>query len=259
MERLPLFFALQGRPVLLLGEGPTADAKARLIETAGAHIVRTVEPGVRLAFIALENAAEAEAAATALKRAGILVNVVDRPALCDFIVPAIVDRSPVIVAIGTGGASASLAKALRERLEALLPAGLGQVVRAIERQRTAIAATLTTTMARRLFWDKALAPGAPLDPLRDIADPEEAVRQLSITDIETPADMVALRLQSPDPDDLTLRQLRLLNHADTVFHRADVPPAVLDRARRDAVRVACDMPPATLPPGRSIFLQIGEG
>ncbi|MGL4543230.1 MAG: precorrin-2 dehydrogenase/sirohydrochlorin ferrochelatase family protein, partial [Polymorphobacter sp.] len=131
MDALPIFVRLAGQPVLLVGEGEAADAKARLIAAAGGRIVRDVAPGVRLAFVALDDAAAATATAAALRTAGLLVNVVDRPALCDFTVPAIVDRSPVLLAIGTGGASATLAKALRERFEALLPARLGDLARAI--------------------------------------------------------------------------------------------------------------------------------
>ncbi|MBC8073645.1 MAG: HRDC domain-containing protein, partial [Deltaproteobacteria bacterium] len=102
-----------------VGTGEAADAKRRLIEAAGGVVVAVPEPGVQIAFVALEDAGEAAAAAVRLRGLGMVVNVVDRPALCDFTVPAIVDRSPVIVAVGTGGASASLAKALRERFEAL--------------------------------------------------------------------------------------------------------------------------------------------
>ncbi len=195
-------------------------------------------------------------AAARLKAAGLLVNVVDRPALCDFTVPAIVDRSPVIVAVGTGGASASLAKALRERLEALLPAGLGALADAIFASRGSIADRAPTVAARRRLWDAALAPGAPLDPLSEVVDPAAAIAGLSDT---IPADsLTEIVLTSPDPDDLTLRQLRTLNQADTIFHDADVPPAILDRARRDAVRVAGAVP-GVLPAGRSVALLLPSG
>ena len=125
--------------MLLVGDGEAADAKRRLIEAAGGVVVTALVPGVRLAFVALD-APEAEAAR--LKAAGLLVNVVDRPALCDFTVPAIVDRSPVLVAVGTGGASASLATALRQRFERLLPARLGALALALRAARGDFRGTL---------------------------------------------------------------------------------------------------------------------
>uniref|UniRef100_UPI00274166A7 precorrin-2 dehydrogenase/sirohydrochlorin ferrochelatase family protein n=1 Tax=Sphingopyxis sp. KK2 TaxID=1855727 RepID=UPI00274166A7 len=93
MEQLPIFLNLQGRTVVLVGEGEAADAKARLIERAGGRIVPRWEAGATLAFVALDDGAEA--AATDLRAHGLLVNVVDRPDLCDFTTPAIVDRAPV--------------------------------------------------------------------------------------------------------------------------------------------------------------------
>ncbi len=251
MHSLPIFVRLTGMRVLLIGTGPAAEAKARLIEGAGGVVVRDLP--ARIAFVALDDATAAEAEATRLRSHGLLVNVVDRPALCDFTVPAIVDRSPVIVAVGTGGASASLAKALRERFEALLPARLGELASAIFAARAVVAKTHPTIDARRRLWDTALSPGGALDPLADHANADAAVA--GIGDAETVPALTELVLSSPDPDDLTLRQLRLLNQADTIYHAADVPPAVLDRARRDADRVIGAVP-ATLPPGRTVALRL---
>ncbi|MBR2174980.1 bifunctional precorrin-2 dehydrogenase/sirohydrochlorin ferrochelatase, partial [Sphingopyxis sp.] len=125
MEQLPIFLNLRGRTVVLVGEGEAVDAKARLIVRAGGRIVPAWEESATIAFVALDDEDEARAAAQALRARGLLVNVVDRPDLCDFTTPAIVDRAPVTIAIGTGGASAGLAKAVRQRIEALLPARLG--------------------------------------------------------------------------------------------------------------------------------------
>lgn len=255
MEALPIFVRLAGQPVLLVGDGDAADAKARLIEAAGGRIVRAVAPGVRLAFVALDDETTAAATAAELKAGGLLVNVVDRPALCDFTVPAIVDRSPVLVAIGTGGASATLAKALRERFEALLPATLGDLARAIRGARGAVTTRHPTPADRRRFWDTALAPGGKLDPFAATGEADVAVAgAVAGTATEGGATLATIDLTSADPDDLTLRQLRHLNQADTLFHAAGVAPAILDRARRDAIRV-CGDPPAELPPGRSIWLR----
>ena len=253
IDALPIFLRLRGQPVLVIGDGEAADAKARLVAAAGGVVVGEAGSGVRLAFVALDDADAAAAAATGLRARGMLVNVVDRPALCDFTVPAIVDRDPVLVAIGTGGASASLAKAVRERLEAWLPAGLGALATAIFAARGAIATIAPTVPERRRLWDRALTAGGPLDPLVEHADPAAAVAAL--TALPAAADRLdTLVLASADPDDLTLRQLRTMAQADTVFHAGDVPAAVLDRARRDAVRV-CGAPPAVLPGGRSVWLR----
>ena len=120
MHSLPIFARLTGRNVILIGDGEAAAAKRRLLDRAGAVVVG--EDGVAaLAIVAVEDDAKAEAVVGRLKARGILVNAVDRVALCDFTLPAIIDRDPVLIAIGTGGASAGLAKALRQRLEAMLP------------------------------------------------------------------------------------------------------------------------------------------
>ena len=252
MDRLPLFFDLNGREVLLVGDGPAADAKRRLIEGAGGRVVR--EPGAaRLAFVALEGDAAA-VEADRLKSAKLLVNVVDRPDLCDFIVPAIVDRSPVVVAIATNGSSATLAKVLRERLEALLPSSLGALARDIAARRADVAARLPEPDQRRRFWDRLLAAGGALDPFGRPADVDRAVEADLAAGPETGRSLTPIALASDDPDDLSLRQLRLLSRADTIFHARSAPAAVLDRARRDAVRVTCEAPPTELPAGTSLFV-----
>jgi siroheme synthase (precorrin-2 oxidase/ferrochelatase) len=118
LHSLPLFVRLAGRPVILLGEGEAADAKRRLLDRAGATVVGE-DATAALAIVAIDDEGEALAAVARLKARGLLVNAVDRPEHCDFTTPAIVDRAPVLVAIGTGGVSAGLAAALRQRLEAL--------------------------------------------------------------------------------------------------------------------------------------------
>ncbi|MDO9489517.1 MAG: siroheme synthase [Sphingomonadaceae bacterium] len=256
MDRLPLFFDIAGRDVLLLGAGPMADAKRRLIEGAGGRVVG--DPGhARLAFVALEGG-DAERAAADLKRQGLLVNVVDRPDLCDFLVPAIVDRSPVTVAIGTNGASATLAKVLRERLEALLPASLGALANGIAARRAGLSAALPTPAQRRRFWDRMLAAGGPLDPFGPADDVDAAIDAELAGGGSAEPRLIVITLTSDDPDDLTLRQLRALSQADTIFHSEGVGAAVLDRARRDAVRSVADEPPTELPPGLSLWVTVED-
>lgn len=233
MNQLPIFVNLRGMPIILLGDGEMADAKLRLIERAGGRCVGEEDRSARIAIVALEDEAEAVAAVERLKARGLLVNAVDRPSLCDFTTPAIIDRDPVLIAIGTGGASAGLAKALRQRFEAMLPAGLGGLARALDAARDAVRVRWPAGPERRRAIDAALAPSGSLDPLAD--QPETAVAQW----LERGGEGVAsglhtLAIASADPDDLTLRQVRLLGSADLVLHPADMPGAILARARADA-------------------------
>lgn len=251
MHSLPIFVRLRDRPVILLGDGAAAAAKRRLLERAGARIVGEDERAA-LAIVTLDNDHEAEAAVERLKARGILVNAVDRPALCDFTLPAIVDRDPVLVAIGTGGASAGLAKALRQRLEAMLPAGLGALAEAVFAARDQIRARWPDPADRRRAIDAAL--DGPLDPLAD-HDAAAVDRWLAGPDAEGDKGLIHLDLRSPDPDELTLRQARLLGRADRLFHGDDVPPAILDRARADATRIA-GHPPAEPGFGLSLVLRM---
>lgn len=232
IDSLPLFHRVAGQPVIVLGEGELAQAKRRLVERAGGMICDEAEAGARLAFVALD---APEAAAARLKMRGILVNVPDRPELCDFTVPSILDRSPVLLAIGTGGASAGLAKALRLRLEELLPPGLGGLAAALGKARDALRARWPDAGTRRRALDAALANGGPLDPLGQGG--ANAVNVwLAGNAPESIVGVVEIHLASGDPDDLTLRQARLLGSADILAHEPGVPATILDRARADAAR-----------------------
>ncbi|MBZ6378137.1 hypothetical protein B5C34_01355 [Pacificimonas flava] len=235
MHSLPLFMKLEGRKILLAGGGEGFVPKQRLLEAAGAKLVGSYEAGVRLAVLAIDDPDEAARAAAVLKERGVLVNVVDKPDLCDFSFPAIVDRSPVILAIGTGGASATLSKVLRERLEALLPAKLGKVADAVRAARAEVNARLRSGAERRRFWDRLMARGGTLDPTGKLPDdPGAAIRAALENRGDAAAGKAEIVLTSDDPDDLTLRQLRLLSQADLILYEAGISGAVLDRARRDA-------------------------
>ncbi|WP_137753863.1 bifunctional precorrin-2 dehydrogenase/sirohydrochlorin ferrochelatase [Sphingopyxis sp. L1A2A] len=253
MHQLPIFLNLTGRTVVLVGAGEAADAKARLIERAGGRIVPAWERGATIAFVALDDEAEARAAAAALRAHGLLVNVVDRPDLCDFTTPAIVDRAPVTIAIGTGGASAGLAKAVRQRIEALLPARLGELASALHAARDAMKARWPAAADRRRAIDAALASGGALDPL-DGAAADKVESWLASDAATQPSRLETIHLTSADPDDLTLRAARLLGEADHIFHPASIPAAILARARADAVRHVVEAPPADAPRGLSLWL-----
>lgn len=232
MKSLPLFHRIAGLPVIVLGDGEAAEARRRLVERAGGIPVGEDDARARLAFVAL---GQPEAAAARLRAAGVLVNVTDRPDLCDFTVPSVLDRDPVLLAVGTGGASAGLAKQLRLRLEALLPADLGRLAEALYGAREALRRRLPAASERRHALDAALAPGGPLDPLAQgaAAQVEAWLSGGAAARRHAP---VTLTIASDDPDDLTLRQARLLGSADVIVADAAVAPAILDRARADARR-----------------------
>jgi uroporphyrin-III C-methyltransferase/precorrin-2 dehydrogenase/sirohydrochlorin ferrochelatase len=250
MQSLPVFLRLAGRPVILTGEGEAADAKRRLLERAGAIVVGEQDD----ATLAIVSDGD-EAVVVRLKARGVLVNATDRAELCDFTLPAIIDRDPVLIAIGTGGASAGLAKALRQRLEAMLPQRLGALATALHDARAAIRQRWPDSAARRRAIDAGLAPGAPLDPFKDGA--ADAVPQwLAGEGGDTLSRMERIALLSADPDDLTLRAARLLGEADRIYHDPAVPPLILDRARADAVRIAADAPPSNPGEGLSLWLEL---
>lgn len=251
LNSLPLFHRVRGQRVVVLGEGDAAEAKRRLVERSGAVCCGEPEAHhARLAFVAIDYPRGAEAAAIRLRCKGLLVNVTDRPALCDFTVPSILDRDPVIVAVGTGGASAGLAKQLRLRLEGLLPPSLGKLAEALFAAREKLGARWPDPADRRRALDSALTAGGPLDPL-DENSAERVDGWIGAKAAEFENEAVAILLTSDDPDDLTLRQARWLGEADTVLHDADVPEAVLARARADAVRGPSDGTPR----GRTVVIR----
>ncbi|WP_448586087.1 siroheme synthase [Thermaurantiacus sp.] len=242
MKGLPLFHIVAGKPVVVVGTGPAAEAKRRLVAEAGGIPVDALVAGARLAFVARDDAPEAEAAR--LRAAGLLVNVVDRPDLSDFTVPAIVDRTPVTVAIATAGRSASLAKALKERLEILLPPGLAALAEAIHAARAAVAARHAAPSARRAFWARLLSPGAPLDPLAPPTDPAAAIAAaLAAGPPPDTGGLATLVVPEGGAEALTLADLRRLAASDLLVLDGPVPPEVLALARRDAARIVGPAPP----------------
>ena len=252
LHSLPLFVRLAGRPVILLGDGDAADAKRRLLERAGA-VIGGEDVDAALAIVAIPDEQAAAEAVARLKARGILVNAVDRPDWCDFTLPAIIDREPVLIAIGTGGASAGLAAALRQRLETLLPASLGGLAAALDQARAAIRVRLPAIDDRRRALGAALASGGALDPLQTSAD---AVPAWLAAVGETGSEVVTIHLRSADPDDLTLREARLLGLADRIYVGAGVPSAILDRARADAVRIPGASQLGEPGPGLTLYMEM---
>jgi len=262
MDYLPLFHNLKNRPVLLVGGGEQALRKARLLTSAGARL-RVVAPiihlelaalaqsparreyreidldGVQLAVAATDNSTVNACVAKDAQQRGIAVNVVDAPELCTVIFPAIVDRSPLIVAVSSGGVAPVLARLLRARLESLIPAAYGRLAQLAGRFRQEVKRTLQAPAQRRIFWEEVFQ-GRIAE--RVLAGQEnEAQRLLQEKLQEKPADATGeVYLVGAGPGDvdlLTFRALRLMQQADVVLYDRLLPADILDLCRRDATRI----------------------
>lgn len=265
LTTFPAFFRVSRRIVAVVGSGPAAAAKVRLLgETDASLRVIAAEPSAELeadaarlgaslvreafeprhladaalVFAATEHEAEDRRIADAARAAGKPVNVVDRPELCDFITPAIVNRAPLSVAIGTEGAAPVLARHVRARIEAMLAPETGRLAALAESLRGVVADLLPAGEARRRFWAKlfdgpvaarALAgdePGARAEAMRMMAAEPDV------------AGFVWLVGAGPGATDLlTLRAQRVLQEADVIVHDALVSQDVVSMGRRDAERI----------------------
>jgi uroporphyrin-III C-methyltransferase/precorrin-2 dehydrogenase/sirohydrochlorin ferrochelatase len=269
MRFLPVFLDLQAGPVLVVGAGEEVRAKLRLLVSAGArirwfatdgnHDLHGLDSG-RIEFAAGDpltadlqgviavlcaGAGDIGVAMSARARtAGLPVNVMDDFDRSTFIFPAIVDRGDVVVAVGTGGTSPVVARRVRESIEAMLPARIGDLAGFIGRFRKSVNGRIAAMPMRRRFWERVV--DGPIGALVLAGRGDEAERML--TDIADPTAFagahgaaegrVTLVGAGPgDPDLLTVKALRALQDADVVFYDELVSPEILDRARRDASRV----------------------
>lgn len=239
MQQLPIFVNMSGRKVLLLGEGEAYDAKRRFIERSGAMCTDNPDEA-KIAFVAIEDEAEAIKIADDLKSRGLLVNLVDRPAYCEFTTPAVIDRDPILIAIGTGGASAGLAKAVRQRLEQLLPQNLGALARGLFAGRDAIKKRWSDASQRRRAIDGALQIGGRLDPF-SASSADNLADWIASGEKQYENRVEVICLTSDDPDDMTLNMARLMGEADILYHDTDIPSEILNRARADAQRMSGDL------------------
>ncbi len=245
MRHFPAFLDLHGRTAFVLGEGEAADIKAALLARAGALLVRAprftgaLPEGCAVAIGAGAPEGDLQALSTVCQTRGIPVNIVDRTALCSFVMPAIVDRAPVTIGISTGGAAPVLARLVRARIEGVLPPALGRLAALADRFKAVIRAALPDVAARRRFLDATLT-----GPIADLAlagreVEAEAALASALEEAEArPAGIVHLVGAGPGAADLlTLRALRLLGEADVIIHDRLVGEGVLDLARRDAERI----------------------
>ena len=246
MDSFPAFFPLRGRTVAVAGEGEGAEAKARLFDGSPAVVVRltpaqALDPkaysGMTLAFVAGEDDGWALQAVEAARAAGVPVNAVDRPALCDFTTPAVIDRGEVVAAIGTGGGSPMLATLLRSDLETRVPEGAGRLAALFRMLQGEIRAALPEAAARRRFLRAALS--GPAAEAAMAGDLEGAKERLRAGLADTPGLFGAVQyVDASGPAELlTLKAARALAAADVLVADADASPEVLGLARRDAERL----------------------
>ncbi|WP_428149757.1 siroheme synthase CysG [Brevundimonas sp.] len=247
---------LPGATIVIVGEGSAAAAKARLFDGSGAEVRWFAGPAAqaedaiarwpaemdldaaRLVFIAVADPDLRDRVAAWGRARGAQVNVVDQPALSDFHTPALIDRDGVVVGIATGGVAPVLAREVRSRVEAALPAGLDRLARLAEGLRQTVIATLPDFTARRRFWEAAFrGPARDLAVEGRTADARRHMLRLLNTDAAPPGVVHLVGAGPGDPELLTLKALRALQDADVIVHDRLVPTAILDRARRDAHRI----------------------
>lgn len=185
MAHFPICLDLAGKRCLVVGIGREAERRASSLRRAGAQVVAspgfvaTDLDGCTLAIAADVPLAIGEAVSHAAKARGILVNVADRPALCSFIMPAVIDRAPVTLAISTGGASPALARRLREMLDAIVPRRLGALAALAGEFRLCVRRGIASPAQRRAFWDQIL--DGPVARLALAGEQDAARRQLEAT------------------------------------------------------------------------------
>ncbi|MGQ9831831.1 MAG: siroheme synthase CysG [Thermochromatium sp.] len=267
MDLLPIFLDMQGRPCLVVGGGTTAARKVSNLLRAGA-VVTVVSPelcealarkvesgslrhearcfvpddimGQRLVIAATDDRAVNRQIAQLANEADIPVNVVDDPDACTFVLPSIVDRSPVTIAVSSGKKSPVLARLLRTRLEALIPAGYGRLAELSGRYRERVKARFSDQRDRRRFWDRVLQGAVAERIFAGQFQEAEAVLEQELAPDALERDMGEVYLVGAgpgDPDLISFRALRLMQQADVVVYDRLVAAPILNMTRRDAQRI----------------------
>jgi uroporphyrin-III C-methyltransferase/precorrin-2 dehydrogenase/sirohydrochlorin ferrochelatase len=268
MDYLPIFLDLRGKNGLVVGGGDVAARKASLMLNAGAwvtvvspdplseafallsgtdriiHRQLAFEPshleGMELVFAASEDVVLDQKVYEAARARHLPVNVVDKPEVCSFIMPSIIDRSPVVVAVSSGGEAPVLSRLLRARLETLIPAAYGRLAALAGRFKARVRQQFATTAERRKFWENAL-----LSPIAEMVfsgreqEAEAALSKMLDASSNTPTqgEVYLVGAGPGNPDLLTFRALRLMQQADVVVYDRLVSPPILDMCRRDADRI----------------------
>ncbi|MBH3440463.1 siroheme synthase CysG [Pseudomonas luteola] len=266
MEFLPLFHNLSGRPVLIVGGGEVALRKARLLKDAGAMlkvVAPRIHPAMRelienggdslierpyqvddmggavLVIAATDNEDLNVQVSAQAKAIGVPVNVVDSPSLCTVIFPAIIDRSPLIVAVSSGGDAPVLARLVRAKLESWIPAAYGELAGLAKKFRSKVKRRFGDVQARRVFWEEVFQSEIGEKVLA--GQPQVAERlleeKLCNASSNVKGEVYLVGAGPGDLDLLTFRALRLMQQADVVLYDRLVAPAILDMCRRDADRI----------------------
>ncbi len=267
MDFLPIFIDIKNRVNLVVGGGDIAARKVSLLLKAQGRI-RVISPELcsnlkelaragkiehlaqpfspddlqdaYLVIAATDNPEVNRQVSEEAKKLHLPVNVVDQPELCTFIFPSIIDRSPVVAAVSTGGASPVLARLIRTRLEALIPAGYGRLAEFAKSFRTQVKERFSDSTDRRLFWENILRGGVAERVFSGHIEEAGAVleRALAETDPKNQMGEVYLVGGGPgDPDLITFRALRLMQQADVVVYDRLVAQPILEMTRRDAERI----------------------
>jgi uroporphyrin-III C-methyltransferase/precorrin-2 dehydrogenase/sirohydrochlorin ferrochelatase len=261
LARLPVFYALAGKRAVVAGGSAAAAWKAELLVAAGANVdVYASQPSdemieiahqaaitihrreiaaadladAAMAIGAFENDTDAAAFAALARHAGVPVNVIDKPAFCDFAFGAIVNRSPLVIGISTDGAAPVFGQAIRAKLETLIPRGFARWAEAARRWRPRVQALALSFRERRRFWEQFTE--------RAVAEPERTPAESDIDALVAatrgvsgnPGSVVLVGAGPGDPELLTLRAVRALQSADVILIDDLVSPQVLDFARREA-------------------------
>jgi len=268
MDVLPIFFKVKDQSCLVVGGGEIASRKIRLLLSAGArvHVIApTLAPSVEklvmsgdvqhrcgifeatdldaviLVIAATNQKSINEQVSILAKQQGLPVNVVDSPELCSFFVPSIIDRSPIVVAVSSGGASPVLARLLRTRLETVIPASYGRLATLVKGFREKVKERFQDIGLRRRFWEKVLqGPIAEMMFSGQEQLAHQALQQAlneNANSIDKRGEVYLVGAGPGDPDLLTFRALRLLQQADVIVYDRLVSAPVLELARRDAERI----------------------
>ena len=262
LDVFPAFVKVAGKSVVVVGGGDEAVAKLRLLSETNARLVvvapevndamasaivtakaQWIERGFQfedfadaaLVFTAQEDETLDAAAVEAARMVGVSVNAVDKPHLCDFITPSIVNRAPVVVAVSTDGTAPVLARRLKASIEQILPSRTGALARFADAFRSAVTRTGKDGRERRLFWER-FFDGEPASAVLDgdMGKACHSARELLSQD-EDGQGFVSLVGAGPGAEDLlTLRAHRVLQNADVVMHDALVPEQIVRMSRRDA-------------------------
>ncbi len=267
MDYFPVFVKLTDQDCLVIGAGEIAARKIDLLARAGAkitvianqisHHVASLEAscrltilqkafdpadvrGFRLVISATDNKETNFVVAKAAEEQNILVNVVDSPALCSFIFPAIIDRSPIVAAVSSGGAAPVLARLLRARIETIIPPAYGQLAHLAESYRDDVKKQIKEPAQRRIFWENIFQGSvAELVFSGNEKDAEQKLQQ-TLTEQKntvTQGEVYLIGAGPGAPDLLTFRALRLMQQADVIVYDHLVSPEIIDMARRDSEKI----------------------